>query len=63
MPSSRILCAALVLVPLGCGGPSVVPDLPKQTGTGEAFGGTECSAVRPQTEPDLMGGTRDRART
>ncbi|HQP37834.1 MAG TPA: SUMF1/EgtB/PvdO family nonheme iron enzyme, partial [Polyangiaceae bacterium] len=42
------------LVAAGCG-PSKPeakgPDLPD---TGKAFGGVQCSAVRPQTEPDLM---------
>jgi hypothetical protein len=44
------------LVALGACAPPVNPagDPLKATKTGEAFDGVQCSAVRPQTEPDLM---------
>ncbi len=46
---------AMALAHLGCT-PPVNPagDLLNGTSTGEAFSGVQCSAVRPQTEPDLM---------
>ena len=38
-----------------CGGPpNPAGELPTGMTTGEAFKGVQCSAVRPQTEPDLM---------
>jgi len=48
---------ALGMAGAACGpGAPLRPDLPKGTSTGEAFeGGVKCSAVRPPTEPDLMG--------
>jgi hypothetical protein len=43
------------LAALGCGStPTAPPEHLEPTTTGEAFGGTSCSAVRPPTEPDLM---------
>jgi formylglycine-generating enzyme required for sulfatase activity len=40
---------------LGCGTPNVAPELPGTPDPGTPFGGMQCSSVRPQTEPDLMG--------
>jgi formylglycine-generating enzyme required for sulfatase activity len=40
---------------LGCGTPNVAPELPGTPDPGKVFGGMQCSSVRPQTEPDLMG--------
>jgi len=37
-----------------CTPPIIAGDPLKGTTTGEAFAGVKCSAVRPQTEPDLM---------
>lgn len=48
--------AALVLGLCACAPPANLAGetLKSPTTTGEAFEGTQCSAVRPQTEPDLM---------
>ena len=40
---------------LGCTTPNVAPELPETPSPGKVFGGMQCSSVRPQTEPDLMG--------
>jgi hypothetical protein len=53
---------ALALVGVGlwlvgsgaCSPPNIAGDPLKGATTGEAFEGVQCSAVRPQTEPDLM---------
>lgn len=47
--------AGVVVLLLACGDKGKDPAVPT-TGptTGEAFGGVQCSSVRPQTEPDLM---------
>jgi hypothetical protein len=57
----RLAAAALSFLTWGsvaCG-PSLPEvgksELPEATSTGDAFPGVKCSAVRPQTEPDLMG--------
>jgi hypothetical protein len=53
----RLLALAPILAALACGaanGTPLRPELPKATETGEAFGGAQCSALRPPTEPDLM---------
>jgi hypothetical protein len=43
------------LLAVACGGDQKGPAVPTAgPSTGEAFGGVQCSAVRPQTEPDLM---------
>lgn len=47
---SWVVVASLV----ACTPPSVEGDPLKAPTTGEAFEGVQCSAVRPQTEPDLM---------
>ena len=46
---------ALVILAVSCspGAPLALPVGTPETG--EAFGGVQCNAVRPQTEPDLMG--------
>jgi hypothetical protein len=50
------LAVGLGLVGLfGCGTPNVAPELPGTPDPGKVFGGMQCSSVRPQTEPDLMG--------
>lgn len=47
--------AALVSSSIACAPPAnVAGETLKPPSTGEAFAGTPCSAVRPQTEPDLM---------
>ena len=48
--------AALVSSLFACAPPANVAGetLKSPTTTGEAFEGVQCSAVRPQTEPDLM---------
>jgi formylglycine-generating enzyme required for sulfatase activity len=57
----RIMCAQRLVVGLGlvgllgCGTPNVAPELPGTPDPGKVFGGMQCSSVRPQTEPDLMG--------
>jgi hypothetical protein len=53
--------AALAVVLTACSGPGrgVEPELPKAATTGDAFEGAQCTAVRPPTEPDLMGWDRD----
>src|SRR5690606_30512424 len=45
---------AIALV-TSCTPPSPVVDPLRPPTTGEGFQGVQCSAVRPQTEPDLMG--------
>lgn len=40
---------------VACGPPTVSGEPLKAPTTGEAFEGVQCSAVRPQSEPDLMG--------
>ncbi len=49
--------ALLGTIALGCRGAALDPTVPVAQGTEEAFGmaGVKCSAVRPPTEPDLMG--------
>lgn len=48
--------AALIASLSACAPPAnVAGETLKAPSTGEAFAGTPCSAVRPQTEPDLMG--------
>ena len=37
-----------------CMPPNIAGTALHPTTTGEAFGGGQCSAVRPQTDPDLM---------
>ena len=60
MPSRRavtsILGLTVTLVGLipACSPPNLAGDPLKGISTGEAFAGVQCSAVRPQTEPDLM---------
>jgi hypothetical protein len=52
-----VLCL-VATVASGCGGPGPGPAPARVPGTGEAFaepGAASCSAVRTQTEPDLMG--------
>jgi formylglycine-generating enzyme required for sulfatase activity len=50
-----VLPMALAALASGCGASSAVaPDLLESTGTKDAFGGVNCSAFRPPTEPDLM---------
>lgn len=43
-----------VVLASACNPPNIAGDPLKGTTTGEAFEGVQCSAVRPQTEPDLM---------
>ncbi len=51
--ASRVGIAALVALGLAaCGAPSTPPL--RGPSAEEAFGGMQCDAVRPQTEPDLM---------
>jgi hypothetical protein len=46
----------MVAMVQACGPTSATaPDLIEPTKTGDAFGGMQCSSVRPPTEPDLMG--------
>ena len=60
MPSRRAVTSFLgltvTLVGLipACSPPNLAGDPLKGISTGEAFAGVQCSAVRPQTEPDLM---------
>ncbi len=52
--ASRFVVSAFAVA--ACGTSSITtPDLLEPTKTGEAFEGTQCSAIRPPTEPDLMG--------
>lgn len=47
--------AGAVALLLACGDKGKDPAVPTtRPTTGEAFGGVQCSSVRPQTEPDLM---------
>src|SRR6478735_2657193 len=57
MMSGRLSLGIVVsLLGMGCGGGLPNPATPpKPVLTGEAFDSTSCSAVRPKTEPDLMG--------
>lgn len=50
------LCLGVFTASLGCG-PSIAtaPPLLEPTKTKDAFEGVQCSAIRPPTEPDLMG--------
>ncbi|MBI4702508.1 MAG: SUMF1/EgtB/PvdO family nonheme iron enzyme [Deltaproteobacteria bacterium] len=50
------LAFAIGLGAAGCGSQSATaPALLEPAKAGEAFGGVQCSAIRPPTEPDLMG--------
>ena len=51
----RVPRALPLLALAACTPPQIAADPLKPTTNDEAFGGVTCSAVRPQTEPDLMG--------
>lgn len=54
-PNRSILAATLGSVALcSCVPPQIAGDALTPVSNAEAFGGAQCSAVRPQTEPDLM---------
>src|SRR5687767_8284935 len=57
MPSLRpsLALSLLALAGVACGGSATSPGLLDPPTTGQAFGSEGCSAVRPPTEPDLMG--------
>lgn len=57
-PGALVGSTLLLGLAVACTGGTPVPDAPRPPSVAEAFGesgGVTCSAVRPQTEPDLMG--------
>src|SRR5689334_12742387 len=52
---ASVASLAMVVSVAGCPSPNIVGGPLKTPETNEAFPGVQCAAVRPRTEPDLMG--------